>query len=71
MANVIANRRTASTCCGPFAQKRRRLDQIAASIKELEAALEAGRSIGAELAEALAEEKRLRNWIARHEHRKE
>jgi hypothetical protein len=71
LANVAGNRQSTSSCCGPFAQKRRRLEEIRALIGQLESAQAAGQYIGPALAEALAEEKRLRSWISQHEHRKD
>jgi hypothetical protein len=65
---VPRNRRTTS-CCGPFVQKLRRLAEVNAAIQQLLANQEAGRPVEPALTRALAEEKRLRSWIALHQHR--
>jgi hypothetical protein len=48
----------------------RRLEQVNTSIQQLRALQDAGRPIEIALVPALDEERRLRNWIALHEHRR-
>jgi hypothetical protein len=52
-------------------QKLRRLEAVNATIPQLLAQQMEGRPVSTALTKALEEEKRLRNWIALHEHRRE
>jgi len=51
-------------------QKLRRLEEINAQIQQLQTQRELGQPVDLALFRAMAEEKRLRSWIALHEHRR-
>ena len=53
-----------------MSQKLKRLEAVTGSIHQVLAAQKEGQPIDRELANAVAEEQRLRNWIASHQHRK-